>query len=64
MDNTDFRSNRFFLDYSILSIRYEEKVSKLKLYLPRQKLTINETLIFFKIGHGAGEYTDCIFAEG
>ena len=26
-----------------------EKVSRLKLYLPRQKWTVNETLIFFKI---------------
>ena len=26
-----------------------EKVSQLKLYLPRQKGTMNETLIFFKI---------------
>ena len=30
-------------------MRCVQKASRLKLYLPRQKLTINETLIFFKV---------------
>ena len=42
-----------------------EKVSRLKLYLPREKWTMNETLIFFKIRAVLKKYRDwsCIYQE-
>ena len=41
------------------------KVSRLKLYLPRQKWTMNETLIFFKIRPVMKKYRDwsCIYQD-
>ena len=43
-----------------------KNVSRLKLYLPRQKWTMNETLIFFKIRAVLKKYWDwiCIYLEG
>ena len=35
-----------------------KKLSRLKLYLPRLKWTMNETLIFFKIQHMYKKYQD------
>ena len=47
------------------NLRCVEKVSRLKLYLPSQKWTMNETLIFFKIWDALKKYQDwsCIYQD-
>ena len=53
--NVDFLQNTSCVD----------KISRLKLYLPRQKWTMNETLIFFKIRAVLTKYRDwsCIYQD-
>ena len=41
-----------------INTSYVQKVSRLKLYIPRQKWTINETLIFFKLYIVSKKYCD------
>ena len=40
---------RWIYIWNINGMRCDQKVSRLKLYLPKQKWTMNETFIFFKI---------------
>ena len=46
------------------NLSYFQKVSRLKLYLPKQKLTIKETFVFFKKPDGRkSNKTVAVFAQ-
>ena len=53
-----FLLHRFIFLINLFYMKCVQKVPKLKLYLPRQKLTTNETLISFKVPGVFKRYRD------